>query len=161
MSRRFFASQIARGWHLMAKRTVTFYNVEAAVGQGRSNRPDDVALVRFFLKRLGGTKPELAPLKTLPINTNFAPDLKNAILHFQTFAKAQGKSIAVDGVVDPAKFIGQGVTSTVSHTRYTIAILNANYRVHFPQFHDNITKDPDCPPILTSSFKAQETEFGY
>ncbi len=144
----------------MAKKIVTFYNVDAAVGQGASNQPDDVALVRFFLRRIGDAPDNVVPsLAALAISTVPGPDLNAAIVDFQKELKRRGASTAVDGKVNPAKSIGHGVTSAITGTQYTIAHLNGTYRRRFLQFHDDITKDPKCPSVLAAKLAVPLTGY--
>jgi hypothetical protein len=144
----------------MAQRTVTFYNVDASVGPGGTNQAEDVALVRFFLRRIGDAPDNVVPsLASLPINSMYGPDLKAAILDFQKEVKRRGGNCATDGKVNPAKGIGHGVTSAVTGTQYTIAHMNSTYRRRYAQFHDDISKDPKCPSILAAKFSLQDNGY--
>jgi hypothetical protein len=144
----------------MAYKIVTFYNIEAPVGRNCPNHAEDVALVRFFLHRIGEAPDVNIPtLASLEINTNPGPDLDTAILAFQAEVRKRGGSCAQDGRVDPATGIGQGVKSSITHTGYTIAHLNGTYRRRYTPMHDDLTKDPQCPNILRPKF--QSGAFGY
>ena len=144
----------------MAYKIVPFYNVDSAVGEIASNRADDVALVRFFLRRIGEAPDiQIPALASLPINTSAGPDLFNAIRAFQEEVQRRGHACAQDGRVDTAQNIGHGTESTLSHTGYTIGHLNATYRNRYPDFHNDLTKDSKLPGILTPIFGSHQ--FGY
>jgi hypothetical protein len=144
----------------MAHKIVTFYNVDNPVGTGSANTADDVTLVRFLLRRIGDSPDNQVPsLANLAINSTYGPDLHTAILDFQKEVKRRGGNCAVDGRVNTAKAIGHGVTSAVTGTQYTIAHMNGTYRRRYPQYHDDITKDPKCPGILTAKFSVPTTGY--
>ena len=140
----------------MAQRTVTFYNVDSPVGAGSPNLPDDVALVRYLLRRIGEAPDNtVAALAHLPIGTTYGPDLPVAILAFQQEVRRRGGNCATDSKVNPAKGIGHGVTSAITGTQYTIAHMNSTFRRRYPQQHDDIASDPRCPAILAAKFATQ------
>ena len=122
----------------MAKKNLV-YNLDKSVGKKGANQPDDVLLVRFFLRRLSEIPHLNSPYKNLPIVTSFDNNLHDAILWFQKPVKAMGKSITADGQVDPAPK-GDGL--------YTIVFMNGNYWKYFPKYKHYIEADPLFPHEL-------------
>jgi len=130
----------------MASKTL-LYNVSKPVGKSCPNVPDDVLLVRFFLRRISQSPDLHGPCSDMPLVPTYDAPLTDAILWFQKAAGAAHFSITADGRVDPAPH-GQGV--------YTIRHLNASYRKRYPQFEQAIESDPLFPSLLRTSFlKAQ------
>lgn len=137
----------------MAHKIVPFYNVDSGVGENSPNKPDDVALVRFFLRRIGDAPDVNIPsLSSLQITTSPGADLNHAIRDFQIAVKNHGNHCAQDGRVDTAQNIGHGSLSTITHTAYTIAHLNASYRRRYATLHNDLTKDSKLPAILAPKF---------
>jgi hypothetical protein len=125
----------------MAEKTL-LYNVTSAVGKFRSNKTDDVLLVRFFLRRISQAPDIQGPYSNMPLVASFDEELGGAIKWFQKKVAEKGKPITVDGVVDHSPN-GTGY--------YTIRHLNKTYRTRYPQF-TAIEGDPQFPGALNSSF---------
>lgn len=123
----------------MAKKNLV-YNLTEPVGKNMPNQPDDVLLARFLLRRLSEVAKFGSPYKDLPIVPSFDSTLSDAIWWFQRFAKSQGKSITVDGRMDPAPK-GDG--------KYTIMYLNGNYWKYYPQYRHYLEGDPLFPKMLS------------
>jgi hypothetical protein len=86
------------------------FNVEGAVGASPAlNKPEDVVLVKAFLRKLGDTPgPRLdaatiAACKAVQVSSTPDPTLITAIKAFQTNLKKKDPNIVVDGRVSPAK----------------------------------------------------------
>lgn len=121
-----------------------FFNVSAHVGPGRTNKPDDVLLVRFLLKKCGEYKPKFAALKDLPVKSNFDAQTAQAIVLFQTEEKKRRPGIVADGVISPVR----GESPSYGGAVWTICQLNKYVKdknTHlWPRLHDM----PDCPSAL-------------
>lgn len=107
-----------------------FYNVVHAVGANCPNVRDDVKLVQYLLIAfyekagvLGLTKPQ----GDIGVTGYCGPATMNWILKFQLdYAKTHPGDIAVDNRVDRIR--QKNFFGSISKTRYTLAILNANVR---------------------------------
>ena len=119
------------------------YNVDEPVGKGRPNLPDDVYLVRFFIRRISQQPDLMSPYAKLPLTGTFDQQLGEAILWFQKLARSKGQPMAQDGIVDPAK-VGEGCR--------TITSLNGVYRKRYPKYSHSIESDPEFPNALRPSF---------
>jgi hypothetical protein len=148
------------------------YNVTMTVGSRKSvyieqpgvtvytssyepNKPDDVMLVQYMLKRIY-QRCDLIPntgldksngTSELKIDGYHGPKTQKAIEMFQIEMRRAGRSITTDGCVDPEK----GLTSSISKTGYTITWLNKYLSVFYPEFFPDIRLDPECPPALKSA----------
>jgi hypothetical protein len=123
---------------------LTMYCIDSAVGKYCANKPDDVYLIRFFLRKINKV-PELnGPFKDLPIIHTWDQQLTDAILWFQQSVKAKGKPVVTDGRVDPSA-VGQGP--------YTIHYLNGTYMLRYPQTKHRVESDPEFPSALLPSFQ--------
>lgn len=128
----------------MARRFV-LYNNEKAVGPKCPNEPEDVLLVRFFLKRYGQVPGAGDPAAArLPLIPSYDDALGTEIRRFQEKARNLGRKIAVDGVVSPGD---------LDDGWYTIKYLNATYFKRYPQFNCDLRSDPECPAVLKEKFK--------
>lgn len=126
----------------MAKKNLV-YNISSSVGSKGVNAPDDVLLVRFFLRRLSQVPNINGPYKDLPMVTGFDSKLGEAIWWFQKLVRSRGKAIVVDGQVDPAPK-GDGL--------YTIVFMNGNYWKYYPKYRHYIEADPLFPSELVAPF---------
>ena len=124
----------------MAKKTL-LYNVDSTVGKFGGNKPDDVVLVRFFIRRISAAPDVNGPYSKIASVPIFDPELGEAITWFQKQVAAAGNAVSIDGRVDPAPH-GQGF--------YTIRHLNAAYRKRYPQFQHSIESDPTYPAMLNT-----------
>ena len=120
------------------------YNTDKPVGPKCANAPEDVLLVRFFLKRYGQVPGIGDPITAaLPIVPGYDDALGIAIKKFQEHVRSLGKKVTVDGVVSPAD-LDDGF--------YTIKYLNATYFKRYPQFNHDLRTDPQCPSPLKEKF---------
>ena len=127
------------------------YNTDHAVGPKCANHPEDVLLVRFFLKRYGQVPGVGDPITAqLPIIPSYDDAVGIAIRKFQEHLRAVGKEVTVDGVVSPAD---------LDDGWYTIKYMNATYFKRYPQFNCDLRSDPQCPSVLKEKFK-EVTFFG-
>lgn len=121
------------------------YNNEKAVGPKCANQPDDVLLVRFFLRRYGQVPGVGDPAAAqLPLIATYDDTLGKVIKSFQERLRSSGRTVTVDGVVSPAD-LDDGF--------YTIKYLNATYFKRYPQFRCDLPSDPECPAPLKEKFK--------
>jgi hypothetical protein len=147
------------------------YNVTMTVGSRKSvyvedgittytstfepNKPDDVMLVQYLLKRIyqrcdlfpGSGLDKTNGTCLLKIDGYHGPKTQKAIEMFQIEMRRAGRNIATDGCVDPEK----GLTSSISKTGYTITWLNKYLSVFYPEFFPDIRLDPECPATLKAS----------
>jgi hypothetical protein len=129
----------------MAFKVQPFYNIDAPVGAGQPNKPDDVTLVQYLLVKVasrtaGKWTPPAAPLV---VNGSYTPALGEWIKSYQVTVKA-----TTDGVVHP---------QVNPHWKHhgTLVSLNGSFRNNFGAArHDNITAEPDFPATLRSSLSA-------
>jgi len=128
----------------MAKKNLV-YNLSRPVGPKMANEPDDVLLVRFFLRKVSEVPEFASPFKNLPIVTTFDSTLGEAIWWYQKLVRSSGKPITVDGQIHPAPK-GDGI--------YTILHLNATYWKHFPKFKHYVEGDPLFPSQLIEPFNS-------
>lgn len=131
----------------MASKLV-FYNVAKAVGKFCPNNPDDVLLVRFFIRRISQAPDVMGPFSDLPMTPTFDNRLAEAIMWFQKTAASKNANIYADGKVDPEPHPGKGT--------YTIRHMNATYRRRYPQFQHAIEADPNLPAALNPSLATAE-----
>jgi hypothetical protein len=134
------------------------YDVDAAVGPGASNRRDDVLLVQFFLFELYS---EVAELKKRDpfgdavrkkkrealVDGIFGPFTAAWILDVQRFIKSKGRTVHVDGRVDPSRS-SYDKKSTITRTTYTIVHLNSAFRRRHMLQHDHLDRHPRIPAEL-------------
>ncbi|HEX2887984.1 hypothetical protein [Vineibacter terrae] len=124
-----------------------FYNIEAPVGAGQANRPDDVSLVQYLLvkvasRTMGKWTPPATPLQ---VNGVYSAALTEWIMSYQKRTKGMN-----DGVVSPQVNPHWRVS-----TYGTIVSLNASYRNNFgARRHDNIIAEPDLPATLRMALSA-------
>jgi hypothetical protein len=127
----------------MAVKTL-LYNVEKPVGPRCPNQPDDVLLVRFFLRRFGQKEMPGNMMATLPLVSTYDHMLGQAIVAFQKRVKQEGRPVTVDGVI---------ASADLESGYYGIKYLNGCYFKRYPQFKHDATADPDCPPALKQKFQ--------
>ncbi|MBI3680461.1 MAG: hypothetical protein HY235_08695 [Acidobacteria bacterium] len=134
----------------MANRVEQFYNVDAAVGKGKQNIPEDVLLVRFFLSQIKGSGVAQVigfnPPGSLPVVPAWDQQLTDWIIAFQS-VMAPTTRVPVDGIVDSARGTSSQ-RSTITKSIYTIALLNNAYRTNQKQSHAALWLDPRVPPTL-------------
>lgn len=120
------------------------------------NKRDDVMLVQYLLKRVYQNGHAVQPplcrdsgAAVLKIDGLHGPKTQRAIEQFQLEMCRNGRSIATDGCVDPEK--GDGGTSSISQTGYTITWLNKYLWVLCPYLAADIRMDPECPAELKAA----------
>jgi hypothetical protein len=133
------------------------YNVTYAVGPlgTAPNRPDDVLLVQYFLKNIVRARfwepPTLS--KPFPVNGRMGPDTAAWIWDYQLFKRA--RCCILDGRIDRAL----GVTTSSTHTWYTIVHLNYDfeYACHMrdgsSDRYNALEDDNEAPPELRRAIK--------
>src|SRR2546423_12319515 len=119
------------------------YNVSMAVGPGAPNANEDVTLVQTMLAKVHlfpGFRPDLL------VDGRFGQETHTQILAFQKFYKSMGLPISTDGRVDRA----QGAVGLVSHTIYTIFLLNQLLHGSHPEYYPDLDteKHTSMPPVL-------------
>jgi len=121
-----------------------FFNVSAHVGAGRTNKPDDVLLVRFLLKKCGEYYPEYASLRNLPVKSSCDAGLTQAIVHFQTVEKKKHPGAVADGVVSPQQGSSPGYGPAVWSICQMNKKVKDKHQHVWPRLHDI----PGCPSML-------------
>ena len=134
----------------MAKKYIPCYNVEAPVGKGGTNRPDDVLLVQFFLTEVAKVPPHPVQPPTTPLSVNGVPTplLNDWILWFQKSCKLAGTGFVTDSRIDPARMHGDNIYAGDG----TILDLNIAYRRRFRDAHNYLEAYKDCPLPLKIKF---------
>jgi hypothetical protein len=133
------------------------YTVEQAVGIGGANRRDDVLLVQFFLKVAmldsPNSKPYIPPgEQPISIDGSCGPQTCRYIKFYQEEGNRRnpGVKTTTEGRIDPVA--GGSLTSSISHTFYTILALNVSYKDRRGKdLHEDISKDPLFPAELAKS----------
>jgi len=135
----------------------SFYNVNSAVGFAQTNMVEDVKVVQFFLKRLySNTKlRDQKPFGEMAVDGKVGPITRNWIVKTQLLAKAQGNPVMVDGIVDKA---GNGqnpdnFVSSISHTRYTIRMINNFLRKFDTAVYKTLPSNPEVPDDVRVIFQ--------
>jgi hypothetical protein len=129
------------------------YTVDQAVGRGRPNQRDDVALVQFFVRRVlegwNDIPPGDGPLK---IDGIFGDQTRRYIEYWQKGENERSPGWMIeDGVVSPIAD-RSGEISGSGGKAYTMVTLNTNYSDRWGKvWHSNITIDPACPTHLLPS----------
>lgn len=139
----------------MAEKHLPYYNVSQSVGKGGVNNAEDVLLVQLFLSEVGKVPPHPIPPPTTPLVVNglASQNLNDWILWFQNAVKKAGKSIVVDGRIDPSRI----TDGSYYGGRGTMAHLNVSYRKRFRENHNALENAKNCPAQLQSKFAAVES----
>ncbi len=129
-----------------------FWNIHQSVGWGCPNRPDDVMLVQFLLKRVMHNQveyyrlPELPTKKDLAVDGIFGPQTYKWIRFYQSmmpnFFHQDGKVDAVDGTRKK---------STKQHRVYTIIMLNLEFADRDYIYYHDLRMDPTLPSALAQA----------
>jgi hypothetical protein len=129
-----------------------FCNVHGSVGQGLSNRRDDVLLVQWLLRQYFSKVTTISPPPgpMIQVDGSFGRQTGDYIKAFQTGGKAGGHSIAVDGRVDRA----QGVFGALSGTQYTIIHMNNGADGRRPELARRFWTAADMPLELRNALIA-------
>ena len=142
---------------------LTAYNIDWSVGRIGSNTREDVMLVqalfKIFYYELMGFNHDFDPppgqTEVIGVDGYYGPVTQKHITHFQQQMVATGRKVLPDGIFDP--FRDPGTSSTISHSRYALDLLNngcANFCKE--QGIDNYTNLPnreDMPLLLRSALK--------
>ena len=121
----------------MAHMFMPVYNVDAAVGAGQPNSPDDVRLVQLLFMQLAPSAPNtFRGLPPLAADGVYTANLGNWILAYQRASPA----LARDGKIDPiGAREGRFVTNIGSH-RSTLLLMNFNCAHHNASAHRRIAE---------------------
>ncbi len=137
----------------MANRVEQFYNLDAAVGKGKANRPEDVLLVRWFLSQIKGSAAAgvfgFNPPGVLPVIQAWDQQLTEWIIAFQS-AMHPNAQVLKDGIVDAARGTASQKT-TITHGIYTIVLLNNAYKANQKESHAALWLDPRVPQALRTA----------
>lgn len=145
--------------------TFYLYNVDWAVGRIGGNVREDVMLVQVLLRIVfyelagkGGLTPPPGN-DGIAVDGYYGPVTQRHITQFQDEAAARSQNIKRDGIFDP--FRKQGSLSHISHTRYSMELLN-NFcsnlcdQNHMKNFDDMLLRD-DIPTQLRNALKTVKT----
>lgn len=129
------------------------YTVDQAVGRGRPNKQDDVALVQFLTRRVLEGWNDLPPGRpALMIDGVFSENTYRYVEYFQNGQNERSPPgfLIADGVISPMPN-RSGVVPN-SDKMYTIVNLNTNYSDRWGKtWHSNIAIDSLCPTHLLPS----------
>jgi len=135
----------------------SFYNVNTAVGYGQANMLEDVKVVQFFLQRLY-TIPDMVQYKpwgNMTPDGKVGPITRNWIVRTQILAKEGGLSVMVDGIIDKAGNPNNASNweSSISHTNYTIRMINNTLRKRDSEVYKNLTTHQAVPGDMKVIFQ--------
>ena len=123
------------------------FNIDAHVGQGCTNKSDDVFLVQFLMRKAGEKKPVDRPdirarLVKVPLSGTVDPLTVDGIKAAQEAMRAKRPTTVVDGIVSPARGVdyGGGI--------WVIVTLNDSVRTSFPDKWPRLQDFSDCPEPL-------------
>jgi hypothetical protein len=128
-----------------------FYTIDEAVGVGRPNRRDDVALVQFFVRRILEGWNDLPPgVGPLMIDGYFGEKTRRYIEHWQQEEDmGPHKWVMKDGVIDAIDDRSGMVTANKA---FAMVRLNVGYSDRWGKaWHGNIAIDSLCPVTLLPS----------
>ena len=135
----------------------SFYNVNSGVGYGQKNMEEDVKVVQFFLKRLFSvpSMQDKKPFGEMVVDGKVGPVTRNWIVKTQMIIKQKGFSVLVDGVVDKAANPqnGDNLTSSISHTNYTIRMINNFLRKRDTAVYKTLPSNPEVPGDVRAIFQ--------
>jgi hypothetical protein len=129
-----------------------FFNLDSSVGHhGQNSRPEDIQLVQFLLHQIaegakasrpGGEARRQRMLK-VPLSGNVDDATIDAIRAWQEGRKEEAATVVIDGRVSVARgtFYAPGA-------EWTIADLNAIFRMLFPNIWPRLQDHPKCPALL-------------
>src|SRR5215813_8264985 len=140
--------------------TLTFYNVSQAVGGGCPNWLEDVKVVQFFLQRIY-SKPKYLPFKPwgdMSVDGKVGPITKAWITKYQLDCRNHGVNTAVDGIIDKAGNDESNYKSSMSHTWYTIRILNNMMFENDTAVYKTLSTNPEVPPDVRLIFLQMQAE---
>jgi hypothetical protein len=135
----------------------TFYNVNSGVGYGQKNMEEDVKVVQFFLKRLYSvpSMQDKKPFGEMSIDGKVGPITRNWIVKTQLIIQQKGTAVLVDGVIDKAAnpVNGDNLKSSISHTNYTIRLINNFLRRNDAAVYKTLPSNPEVPPDVRAIFQ--------
>jgi hypothetical protein len=135
----------------------TFYNVNSAVGYGQKNMEEDVKVVQFFLKRLYSvpSMQDKKPFGEMAVDGKVGPITRNWIMKTQVIIQQKGTAVLVDGVIDKAgnPVNGDNLKSSISHTNYTIRLINNFLRRNDAAVYKTLPSNPEVPPDVRAIFQ--------
>jgi len=118
-----------------------YYNVSYAVGVGGNNRPDDVMLVQYLLKKVfeNAKYSPAKPTSQMTVDGFYGPITASYIKAYQRRDQVvnPSASVVVDGRIDKA-VSADGLSGDISERVYCIAALNLS----LAQDHPSIFADP-------------------
>jgi len=133
-----------------------YYNLHEGVGPDLNGnyRRDDIMLVQYLLKKVWAQgRFSFAPtLPPPPAPGDINPDgiygntTKRWIKEYQNMEKQRGNTVLADGRID--RILNQSAETSISHTIYTLFVLNKRFKEALPEVFENVNDDPDCPPDL-------------
>ena len=122
-----------------------FWTTSKNVGYGYQNTQKDVMLVQYFLN--------CTPYRyNLVVDGKFGGKTWNAIKDFQDACR-----VKADGMISPVS--GERLHGSKSGTIYTLLSLNQEYWRKYPQFFNDIARDPFCPTPLRQQFTVPDWVF--
>lgn len=123
-----------------------FFNIEGAVGPGRTASLVNTQLVMFFLKKIGErpqNAPEAAALARIDLSKPTDPANLAMIRVFQDIVRNRsGTGVTADGVISSAQGFRFG------NNTYSIVHLNAAFRRRYPQDFLYFERLQGCPGEL-------------
>jgi hypothetical protein len=137
-----------------------FYNVNFAVGKNCPNYREDVLLVQFFLKRIymidGMTG--LKPKGNMTVDGKCGPVTQNWIRKFQIDMMNRGLKCYPDGLVNKAGNTTGNKVGSLSHTFYTIRLMNNGMRTGDRQLYKSLAVNPEVPDELRAMFAQMQSQ---
>ena len=127
----------------MAYKTIPIYNLDAPVGPGKPNRPDDVKLVQCLLRLVWKKIDNSAVLSPIKVTGQFDQATATGVVAFQTYV-SQVKNVRRDDVIDPMPAKRGGVdfeTVAPNGHLYTIYYLNIMARKTNQMGHENAGRE--------------------
>lgn len=143
MAQRKIATSLEVRQHLYGEEC--FWTINKNVGYGYQNLESDVRLVQFFLNT-ASTRWKLV------VDGKFGGKTWNAIKDFQGFMGG-----IADGMISAVS--GDKLRGSTNKRVYTMLDLNHFYRRHFPQYFNDISKDPFIPAALRQHFSVPDWIF--
>lgn len=136
----------------------TFYNVNEQVGYGSKNMVEDVKIVQFFLQRYFECLSIKKPWGEMTPDGKCGPITRAWIIQAQLDMRRAGTNVMADGLVDKAWDPTSNRISSISHTKYTIRILNNTLRNADTEVYKNLTTHPVVPADLKLIFLQIQAE---
>ena len=122
----------------MAHQFMPVYNVDAPVGRGEANAPDDVRLVqKLFLALTGPLAYRFATLPAIAADGMFSPGLEGRIRTFQ----GTSTEMAQDGKIHPIPTQDGHFVPRIGGKRPTLLLLNYNVLMNDASAHRRIAQD--------------------